>query len=197
MLDRRIVIEAGDGFLIDSKKTGPKIVKFFMTAPTWVHHLWRKIKGTQETVLYYHAGMFVSPTEIVEQQSKVITKSSEKVLNTSDRLFIFRYKTLPKGVQRKDFVRYALMDTGEGYDVVNCFGKFLTWLTGIKLFARYMEIPNQEICINRLAYWYRKVACETFGVRKHSEITTHMMYKYIKAHPELFEIVREGEPNAY
>ena len=43
---------------MDSNKNGPKIVKFFQTAPTWVHHLWRKIRGTQEVVEYYHVGMF-------------------------------------------------------------------------------------------------------------------------------------------
>ena len=34
-----ILLKPGDIFLNDrSNKTGVKIVKFFMTAPTWVHH---------------------------------------------------------------------------------------------------------------------------------------------------------------
>ena len=43
-------IQKGDLFLVDSDNTGAKIVKFFMIAPTWYHHLWRKIRGTQEEV---------------------------------------------------------------------------------------------------------------------------------------------------
>ena len=187
-----VEIRTGDWFLIDSEKTGPKIVKFFMTAPTVWQHLWRKIRGTQEKVLYYHVGMFLSQDEIVEQQAKVIRKPSNKILNSSNRLMIIRLKGLPESV-RTALYNFSLLDEGKGYDVLNCFGKFLTWLTGIPLFARYVEWPKAEICINRVAYWLRYVG-ETFGAKKHSELTTHRMYKYIKAHPEKFEIVYEGIP---
>ena len=45
-----ITIKPGDIFLVDSNKKGPKIVKFLQVAPSWYHHLWRKIRGTQEVV---------------------------------------------------------------------------------------------------------------------------------------------------
>lgn len=189
-----IEIRPGDIFLIDSKKTGPKIVKFFMTAPTVFHHLWRKIRGTQEVVLYYHVGMFIKQDTIAEQQSKVLIRTSEKVLNTSDRLFIARRKDL-KPFQQRYLTEGAIADVGAGYDIVNCIGKFITWLTGIKWFARYMETKKEEICVNRGAKWYKNGIGEKFGVKTHSELTTHMMYKYIK-NSDNWAVIYEGIPNA-
>ena len=196
-MNDKITILDGDGFLIDSDKTGARIVKFFQTAPTIFQHLWRKLRGTQETVLYYHAGLFGyvnGELKIIEQQSKVVVKDANKVLNTSNRLFIFRRKDI-SDAQRRSIVEDALADVGLGYDVLNCFGKFLTWLTGIPLFAEYVELPDVEICINRMAKNYLDGIGETFGARKHSSLTTHLVYKYIKAHQEKFEIIFEGVPN--
>jgi hypothetical protein len=201
MLDQQITILDGDFFLIDSDKTGPKIVKFFQTAPTWYQHLWRKIRGTQEQVLYYHVGQFIevdNKVRIVEQQGRVMLRDeshTNKVLNTSNRLCIIRMRHITDK-QRFNLKKRALEDLGEGYDIVNCIGKFLTWLTGLKFFARYVEWPQQEICINRVAKWYRDVIGEKFGAKAHSELTTHTMYKYVKANPEKFEIIFEGVPNA-
>jgi hypothetical protein len=190
----------GDFFLIDSNKQGAKIVKFFQTAFTVYQHLWRKIRGTQETVLYYHVGQFIEvdgKIRVIEQQGTVMLRDEEhtnKVLNTSDRLCIIRKKNLTDE-QRNKLKEIALKDIGEGYDWLSCIGKFLTWLTGIILFARYVQLPQKEICINRVAYWYKEAIGETFGARTHSELTTHTMYKYIKKHQELFEILYEGVPN--
>jgi hypothetical protein len=189
-----IDILPGDIFLVDSTRTGAKIVKFFMTAPTWVHHLWRKMRGTQENVLYYHAGMFIMHEQIIEQQGKVVQKSSRKILSTHNRVFIARVKDIEMN-DRMKLIEEAWDDLDKGYDVINCFGKFLTWLTGLKFFARYMEYPDQEICINRIAQWYKNGIGMTFGALTHSELTTHAIYKYIKANPEVFEIVYEGVPN--
>ena len=189
----KLDIRKGDIGLIDSRKRGPGIVKFFMTAPTMWHHLWRKIRGTQEEVKYYHVFMFLDKETIIEQQGKVIERASNKVLNSGDRVCVIRFKDINVG-QSFDLQKEARKDLGQGYDVVNCIGKFFTWLTGIKLFARYMEYPNQEICINRVAQWYKTVLNAKFGAKTHSELTTHAMYKYVKAHPETFKIVYEGIP---
>lgn len=183
----------GDIFFVDSKKTCPKVVKFFQTAPTIWHHLWRKIRGTQEKVLYYHVGNFSGQNTIIEQQGKVIERSAEKLLNTNNNMLVVRLKSMTP-LDNAEFLEIARRDLGEGYDVLNCFGKLLTWLTGIPLFARYMELPDKEICINRTAYWMKEVRDETFGVKAHSELTTHLMWKYIIDHPEKFEIIYQGIP---
>ena len=188
-----VEIKPGDIFLIDSDKTGPKIVKFFMTAPTMWHHLWRKMRGTQEEVLYYHVGMFSTQAQIIEQQSKVIQRTSNKVLSSKNRVCIIRKKNLGN-LQQVRLLEEAFDDLGKGYDVVNCIGKFLTWLTGIKFFARYMETADDEICINRVAQWYKTACDERFGGKTHHELTTHRMYKYVKHHTAKFKIVYEGIP---
>lgn len=190
--EQKAKIQEGDFFLVDSNKTGPKVVKYFMTAPTIYQHYWRKLRGTQEEVKYYHAGMFISRYQIIEQQGKVVIKDSGKLLNTHNRVLIFRKKGIT-AIQQRNLHRNALLDIGRGYDGLNCIGKLLTWLTGIKFFARYIEWPRADVCINRIAYWAKQTLKETFGAKTHSELTTHLVYKYIKTHPEKFIIVYETE----
>jgi len=186
--------QIGDIILSDSNKTGPKIVKFFMTAPTVFQHLWRKIRGTQEKVKYYHVSMIINNdfneqtnlVDIIEQQATV--KLSDWSLNK--RQIIFRKKNLAP--QEKQYLKnMALEDIDLGYDVLNCFGKFLTWLTGIKLFARYLEWPKVEICINRVLSWYWEIE-EKFDYQTHSEATTHTWYKKLLANLN-YEIVYQKD----
>jgi hypothetical protein len=188
-----ILIKPGDIFLVDSKKKGPKMVKFLMTAPTIWQHLWRKLRGTQEEVKYYHAGMFVSKDEIIEQQWKVVQKSSAKLLNTYNMVLIARKKNADMS-KRIALADTAKKDLGEGYDVLNIFGKTLTWLFWIPLFEKYMQWPQAEVCINRVAYWCKALDFSTFGAKTHSELTTHDVHKYILANPDEWEIVFEGIP---
>lgn len=193
-------LKNGDIFLIDSAKTGGKIVKFFQTAPTVWHHLWRKLRGTQEKVLYYHVGQFIRVGDfitVIEQQGTVMIRDEahvNKILNTSDRLCIIRKKGLT-AEQRTKLENVAVNDLGEGYDWLLCLSKFATWLTGIKLFAKYIQLPQKEICINRVAYWYKEALNEKFGSESHHLLTTHLMYKHIKQNPQDFEIIYEGVPN--
>lgn len=191
---REIDIQPGDFFLVNSNKTGAKIVKGLQTAPTVWQHLWRKYKGTQETVEFYHVGLFKNKDEIIEQQWKVVEKSSAKLLNTGNEVLILRKKEISK-YHQTELVAYAEKDLGEGYDVLNCFGKLFTWLTGIPYFARYMEMSDRDICINRVAYWYRKAIGSTFGAKTHSELTTHTLYKYVMSHlGDEWVIVYRGVP---
>ena len=189
----KINIEPADFFLVDSQKTGAKIVKFFQTAPTWVQHIWRKFRGTQETVRFYHVGNFYDAVTLIEQQGKVIKRSADKLLSTNNRLMIVRVKDI--GIyQQQAIIEVAMEDLGEGYDILNIFGKLFTWLTGIPLFAMYMQWPNQDICVNRTAYWLKRAIGMNFGVSAHSALTTHTMYKYIIAHPSEFDIIYNGNP---
>jgi hypothetical protein len=184
-------IKSGDIFLIDSDKTGAKMVKFLQTAPTVWQHLWRTITKKQEVVKYYHAGCFLNPLQIIEQQSKVRIKESDDVLASPNPKCFISCK-LATEEQRTMFQTLVIKDVGLGYDVLNIFGKTITWLTGIKWFSQHVESKNKEICINRIGAWYKEYFNEDFGVKHHSELTTHTMYKYIKSHPEKFDIIFEG-----
>lgn len=171
----------GDIILSDGNHTGAKIVKFFMTAPTIWHYIWRAITRKQEKVNYYHVAMIISDgfsgftglANIIEQQKKVQFED----WNQNKKQVIFRLKNLTH--DEKIYLHdTSIDDIGKKWDLLNAIGKFLTWLTGIKLFARYVEYPNAEICVNRVAKWYFGIG-EKFGAKKHSELTTQDMYKYM------------------
>jgi hypothetical protein len=166
--------QLGDIILEDSNKVGPRIVKFFMTAPTVYHHIYRAITRKQEIVDYYHVAMILNETEEIEQQSKVQISEWKK----DHKQIIFRRIDLTLEEQQL-LKKEALKDIGQGYDVLNCIGKFLTWLTGIKFFARYVEYPKAEICINRVSHWYKNALKEKFGAVTHSELTTQTIYTYL------------------
>lgn len=184
----------GDIFLIDSPRLGSRIVKFFMVAPTMWHHLWRKITGKQEVVKYYHVGMFLTADRIIEQQGNVTERSSEDLLTNDSAICIIRKINLG-AIQRDSLIKESLDDLGKKYDIVNIFGKLFTWLTGIKFFARYMETEDDEICINRVTQWYKTATGEDFGCKEHSEVTTQMLYNYVKNNSNKFKIIYEGIPS--
>ncbi len=188
-----INIQPGDIFLINSDKTGARIVKFLQTAYTCWLHLWRKLRRTQETVAFYHVGMFTNKDNIIEQQGKVIERDSKKLLSTGNRLLIFRLKNISLAKQNA-LVYTARESLGGGYGVVSCLAKFLTWTTGIIYFARYIHYPNTEICINRTMVWYRNAINVKFGFRTPWEITTHLLYKELLKNPDKYIIVFDGIP---
>jgi len=188
------LIEPGDFALVDSTRFCPRIVKYFMRSPHLWADLWRMITKKLEKPLYYHALMFLSKDEIIEQQSKVVRKSSAKILNTVNNLLIFRLKGGLTLEQKTRVCEEAIQDLGKGYDILNCFGDFLSWLTAIPFFKTYMELSNAEICINRCAKWYKNALGENFGVKKHTTLTTHTLWKYVINNLEKFEIIYRGNP---
>lgn len=185
--------QCGDIFLCDSDRTGAKIVKFFMTAPTWYQYLWRAIRGTQEQVRYYHAGMILSDTQMIEQQSKVQYGDTQKIL--SRKITIYRYKN-PHPV---DFILFpeivkerAINQLGQGYGVEDVIAHTIAWLTGLQFIVKIVGglSRNSDICVNRVARWYNHI-CD-FGTNKY-EITTKTMDEYCKNHPEEWEVVYYNE----
>lgn len=192
--------QCGDIFLCDSDRTGAKIVKFLMTAPTIWQHLWRKFRGTQETVRYYHAGMILDDNQMVEQQWKVQYGETQKIL--SRKVIIYRYK-----ISEPDRVYYgmtretrlnlikmslrnaAVEDIGKTYDIPQLIGKTLTWLTGIKLFVRVLGewSREEEICVTRVAHWYKGIC--SFGCKTPSEITTKIIDEYCELWEDEWEVV--------
>ena len=187
------IIKPGDFFIVDSNRTGARIVKFLMTAPNMFVHLWRKIRGTQEKVFYYHAGIFSDPDNIIEQQKLTQEVSSSKLLSTGNNLLIFRVKNL-NDEDRYNIVTSARETIGDFYGVVSCIGKTLTWITTIKWFARHIYWGRTNICINKACKWYLDAIEENFGSKYYHELTTHLVYKYVMAYPEKVEIVYKGIP---
>ncbi len=187
------VIQPGDIGLVNSNKSGARAVKFLQTAPTIFQHLWRKIRGTQEIVEFYHVLIFINKDTIIEQQGRVIERDSNKLLNTGNRLLIFRLKEITK-VQQEALIFTARESLNGGYGVISCLAKFLTWTTGIIYFARYIHYPNTEICINRTMVWYKKAINYTFGFITPWEITTHLLYKELLKNPDKYIIVYDGVP---
>jgi hypothetical protein len=189
----KIDIQPGDFAIVDSKKRAPKLVKYLMRSPTLWIDLFRMATGKLEEPLHYHALLFIDKDTIIEQQGKVQSVSSEKLLNTDNRLFIFRLKSSVD--LKEDYLVWEAEDNiGQWYGVMSCIAKTLTWLTGIKFFARYIHIPKTEICINRVCKWYYDVTRELFGKKTYLESTTWSVYKYVIAHPEKFEIVYDDNP---
>ena len=176
----------GDIFLCDSDRFAAKIVKFLMQAPTLWQWIWRYMLNTQQPVRYYHAGLIVSDTQIIEQQGKVQYGEIQKIL--SRRITIYRKKSLTDQ-QRLDLVSAAVGDLGEGYGIMSVFGKLFTWLTGINWFQDIMHIGDTDICINRVAYWYSKSVKELFGCKNFKRNNTKILDEYCTNHPEEFEVV--------
>lgn len=183
--------QTGDIILEDSNRFGARMVKYFMRSPTLWQDLYRMFKKTLENVEYYHVAMIhqVKDGKIteIEQQNKVQIGD----WNKDHPQIIFRKKNLPMSKQR--MLRwFSECYLGGGYDIVNIFGKLLTWLTGFKFFARYVEWPIDEICVNRVAHWYNMIVREDFGVQEHSELTTHQLYKYLLNNSE-YEVVYKNK----
>lgn len=179
------VHQVGDIIFKDSDQGGAKVAKFFMTAPNMWIHIWRKIRGTQEKVEYYHPMMIVSETMAIEQQWKVGYKDVNDAIN-GHRVIIFR---LTNSSVIPDLVKDAESDLGQKWGVVHVFGRFFTWVTVIPYFARYMKLPNEEVSAGRVARWLYEVTGETFGHKTYQEATTHTMVKWMLSHPDIYEVV--------
>lgn len=180
----------GDIFLCDSDRIAAKIVKFFMTAPTIYQYIWRAIRGTQETVRYYHAGLVLSNTQIIEQQSKVQYGDTQKIL--SRKIIIYRKKDLTEE-QQNTIKNRALEDLGRGYGIILVLTKTFAWLTGMYFLVNWIGalFRKQEICINRVCKWYNHI-CD-FGSPKYFMDTTKTVDEYCQNHPEEWKVVYKND----
>lgn len=185
-----LIYESGDIFLCDSDRMGAKIVKFLMTAPTLYQYIWRAIRHTQQEVRYYHAGMMLNNEQLIEQQSKVQLAEAHKI--DARKVIVYRKKLL-SDLAKKELIKVAQNDLGEGYGIISILGKTLTWLTGITLFERIIHRANEEICINRVCYWYQSAIGEKFGKKDYRESTTDTVDDYCIAHLEEWKIIYKNE----
>jgi hypothetical protein len=175
------MFKPGDIFLTDSDKLGPRMVKFFMQAPTFWQWLWRKMRGTQQEVRFYHSGMVVDALQVIEQQDIVEYEEIYDAFLKKDSYIVWRKKNL--SLQEADvLVQAAVDDLGQGYDLWLVIGKFLTWITGIALFVRFIQAKDKEICITRVAHWYKAIGVD-FGRKTWHEITTDIVDDYCATHP--------------
>ena len=170
------------------EKTGVKIVKFFMTAPTWVHHLYRKIRGTQEIVRFYHPFIVSNNiTNVLEQQKYVQYSGVQKTIFDRKHI-VYRNKNLTYDERQRLFF-IAVDDLGQGWGIVHALGRFATWLTGIKWFVRYISMPTREVSAGRVARWYYEAFGETFGEKHYRYVTTHTIDKWCRTHPHEWEVI--------
>jgi hypothetical protein len=187
-----VQLKPGDIFMNDSDKTGQKIVKFFMTAPNVFVHIWRKVRGTQEKVRFYHPGIVSDDTsKVLEQQKYVQYSNAQKVIFDRSHI-VYRNKTL-KNKDIEKLLKIAKDDLGQGWGVAHTLGRFGTWLTGNPLFARFVSLPNREVSAGRVARWYYESFGETFGEKHYRYVTTHTIDKWCLTHPETWEIVSYKE----
>ena len=179
--------QCGDIFLCDSDRVGARMVKFFMQSPTVWHQLWRYMTNTLQPVRYYHAGMVLSDTQMIEQQSKVQYGDTQKIL--SRRITIYRKKNLADS-QKELLKSRAINQLGQGYGVEDVVAHTLTWLTGIRAFVIGVGAisRNRAICVNRVARWYNHI--DNFGSPDWYEVTTKTMDEYLAKSPE-WEVVYE------
>lgn len=173
-------LHRGDIILVDSKKLGPRIVKFFMTAPTIWHHIFRAITGKQKKVLYYHAIMALSNTQLIEQQYKVQLKNATRL---KGKYVVYRLKTLTE-IESKRLEEVSTADLDDTYDIPLVIGKFMSWLTGIPLFRRIVQAEGKEICITQVGDWYKKAIGETFGVKTIHDLTTYIVDDFCRSSSE-------------
>ncbi len=186
-------LKSGDIFLNDRpNKTGVKIVKFFMTAKNWIIHLWRKIRRTQEIVRFYHPGIVSEDISKVYEQQKYVQLSDVKKVIFDRKHIIYRNKTLTK-TQINKLLSIAKNDLGQGWGIVHALGRFVTWLTTIKLFARYVSMPTREVSAGRVARWYYEAFGETFGEKHYRYVTTHTIDKWCRSHPDTWEVISMKE----
>lgn len=188
-----VTLQVGDIIFKDSEKGGAKMVKFLMTAPNvWVH-IWRAIRGTQETVQYYHPGMVTEKEGkliVIEQQWEVEYKDLNKMIGGDSPMLIARRKNLT--VSDLDNLKHiAESELGQKWGVVHTlFGRFITWLTAIPYFARYVKLPNEEVSAGRVARWYAKAFGEHWGHKRYTEATTHTMVKKLLSSPDEYVILK-------
>jgi len=181
-------LHTGDIFFTDTFSVASKIVKFLMTAPTVWHHIFWKFTGKikKERPRFYHAGMILDEKQTIEQQDKVIIKSVDKIYKKN---FVIWRKFDLTEYDKDLLVKIALEDLGEGYGILECIGKTISWITGIKYFARWFDMKDNDICVIRVADWYKRALGYTFGVKNINDLNTKIIDIYCKNHPEEWDCI--------
>jgi hypothetical protein len=167
--------QLGDIALCASTRLSAKIVMFLQQEKTIWHWIYKKIfNKPMNEVKYYHGLMVLNEKEIIEQQWKIQIDSLDKIL-TRD-IIIFRKNNLTDKEKNILYIN-AIQDLGKTYDILLMFGKTLTFVTGIKWFAKHIQQPDKEFCISAVADWYWQIGIQ-FGLETKELITTDIMEEY-------------------
>lgn len=175
-----IELRKGDIFMTDNFSTASKIVKFLMQEKTLWHHLFKLIfRIPLNEVRFYHVGMILDQETMIEQQGKVKLNPTEKIFRKN--YIIWRKKDLIE-YEAEALEVIAQNDLNEGYGILECIGKTISWLTGIKYFAKWFDMKDNAICAIRVAEWYKEAIGETFGEDDPNYLTTDKMDNYMIEH---------------
>jgi hypothetical protein len=173
--------QLGDIALCASTRLSAKIIMFLQQEKTIWHWIYKKIfKKSMNKVSYYHGLMVLNAKEIIEQQWKVQIAELDKIL-TRD-IIIFRKNNLTDKEKNILYIN-AIQDLGKTYDILLMFGKTLTFVTGIKWFAKHIQQPDKEFCISAVADWYGKIG-EKFGIESKELITTDIVEEFCEKSEE-------------
>ena len=185
------LLQTGDVYITDNWKTGAKIVQFLSTAPTCWHHLFwflfNKKKLEASRPAGYHYGMVLNPDHIIEQQGKVEINDVEKIFKKE----VYVYRRLGLTEHDKNLlVQVATADLGEGYGILECFGKLIAWITGIKYFAKWLDMKDNAICVCRVGEWYRVIG-ENFGVKHPNYLKANLKERYLDLSPMWTQVYKK------
>jgi len=173
--------------MTDNFSTASNIVKFLMQEKTLWLHVWKVITFQKlNEVRFYHVGMVLDQDRMIEQQSKVKISDTSNIFKKN--YVIWRKKTLTEE-DRNTLELLALNDLEEGYGVLECIGKTISWLTGIKWFCKWFDMKDNAICAIRTAEWYKLAVGETFGETNPNYLTTDKIDEWCEKYPVEWECI--------
>ena len=150
------------------------------------------MRGTQETVYFYHPGIVARDISKVYEQQKYVQLSDVQKVIFDRKHIVYRNKKLDY-LDRNLLVNKAEADLGQGWGIIHALARFATWLTGIKLFVRFISMTIREVSAGRVARWYYEAFGETFGEKHYRYVSTHTIDKWCSRHPKDWEIIFEGD----
>ena len=174
-------LKKGDIFMTNNFSITSKIVCFLMTEKTlWIHLYKLLTKKKLNEVRFYHVGMVLDQDTMIEQQGKVEINSTSKIFRKN--YIIWRNTNLTEE-QAFKLQLIAEGDLGEGYGILECIGKTISWLTGIKYFSKWFDMKDRAICAIRTIEWYNTIG-ETFGKSNPNYHTTDTLDEFLQQSEE-------------
>jgi len=115
-------------------------------------------------------------------------------LNGKEKFLIVRKKNVTEN-DMKYLNKIIEEEIGLKWGILHAFGKFLTWLTAIPYFTRYLKYYDREVSMGRAYKWMYLTFEEIFGYKTYQENTTQTVVTYILNHPEKYEVIYKKEVN--
>lgn len=169
------IFKKGDLFICQSVNPVSRWGMVIMASNTLWNYIISKLNRTYKPVRFYHSGIIVNNTQVIEQYFKVRYNTIEHILNR--KAIIFRMKKLTKK-QQKLIIRRAKRDIGKPYNVPLSLAYIFSWITGINKTIEEVGnlTKNQEVCTTELAKCYKNIC--NFGIKNYKLLTTKDIEKY-------------------